>query len=247
MELFLCGPQAVLPSPQELSELRRILLDHENFCKSLTSTLKDLKSLYGQLIAFDSTLKGVPEAPSIDFLLQWLESGTLSVPANNLPNAGCLPFAVLLQIALFLRHLTESNIGSDYRQKIQSLQQYGVQGFCTGFLTAAAIAFSENEEQLVKNTATSLRLAMCIGAYIDDNVLYNETLSSPCALSVRWNEAQFSKSQVEDLLADYEHVRSPRPLIYPCSTAYPQTRLISHASQTHLASRLLLKRKTRSA
>ncbi|EED12110.1 polyketide synthase, putative [Talaromyces stipitatus ATCC 10500] len=204
-ELFLCGPQAALPSPQELSQLRRILLDQENFRESLTSILEDLPNLYEQLTAFDSTTKAVPAASSIEFPLQWLESGTLCVPVDDLLNVGCLPFAVLLQIALFLRHLTENKIGPDFRQKIQSLQQYGVQSFCTGFLTAAAIAFSGNEEQLVKNTATSLRLAMCIGAYIDQNALNDDNSSLPCALSVRWKEGQFSKSQVEGLLAHYAH------------------------------------------
>ncbi|KAH8690675.1 putative polyketide synthase [Talaromyces proteolyticus] len=203
MELFLCGPQARLPPPQELSELRQILLNQKTFSESLTATLKALPDLLQQLTTFDSTLKQVPAAASIDFLLQWLDSGLLSQPLDSLLNVASLPFAVLLQIALFFKHLTKHNIGPDYSQTIQSLQEYGVQGFCTGFLTAAAISFSENEEQLAAFTAISVRLATCIGLYIDQNALYAEPSSPVCAVSIRWKEGQFSKSQVEKLLTGY--------------------------------------------
>ncbi|TVY29662.1 Methylphloroacetophenone synthase [Lachnellula hyalina] len=205
MELFLCGPQASLPSPKDLGQLRQILLGQKSLYASLTLTLNDLPNLLRQLTTFDVNLKRAPSAASIDCLLQWLDSGHLSLPVDDLPNIASLPFAVILQVALFLQHLAKNNTGSDYGQTVQALQQYGVQGFCTGFLTAAAIDFSRNEEQLAEYTATSLRLAMCIGVYIDQNALYAEPPNPVCALSVRWKEGQFSKRQVEDLLAGYAH------------------------------------------
>jgi hypothetical protein len=209
-ELFLCGPQARLPSLQELDQLRQTLIDQKKFCASLTATLKNLPNVLQKLTAFDNTLKPVPSVASIDFLLQWLESGTLSLPVDTLPNVASSPFIILLQIALFLQHLAKTNGGPDYRPIIQSLQQYGVQGFCTGFLTAAAIGFSGNEEQLAEFAAVSLRLVMCIGAYADNNASSNPV----CALSVRWRQGQFQRSQVEDLLIGYTHVRTPRLPIY---------------------------------
>lgn len=231
MELFLCGPQARLPSPKDLGQLRQILLGQKTFYASLTPTLKDLPNLLRQLTTFDVKLKRAPSAASIDFLLQWLDSGHVSLPLDDLPNIVSLPFAVLLEIALFLQHLAKNNTGPDYSQTIQSLQQYGVQGFCTGFLTAAAIDFSGNEEQLADYTATSLRLAMCIGAYIDQNAIYAEPSSPVCALSVRWKEGQFSESQVEDLLAGYPHVRPQEPHLIELKILRT-VRLTSHASPT---------------
>lgn len=209
-DLFLCGPQARLPPLQELDQLRQVLLGHKSLCQSLAATLKDLPNLLRELIASDNTLERVPAAASIDSLSQWLDAGLLPLPVDALLNVASLPFAVLLQIALFLQHLDKTNAGPDFSQTVRSLQQYGIQGFCTGFLTAAAIAFSRNEEQLAKHAATSLRLAMCVGAYIDRNALYAEPSSPICALSVRWRQGQFSKAQVEDLLSGYEHVRTQR-------------------------------------
>ena len=66
-ELFLCGPQARLPLPQELEQLRQVLLGRESFCVSLTVTLKDLPNILQQLTAFDSTLKSPRLHPSTSF------------------------------------------------------------------------------------------------------------------------------------------------------------------------------------
>jgi hypothetical protein len=203
-QLLLCGPQSCLPSEQ--SALRQLLLRRTSLCTALSSGARALPSLLRLLAAFDASLHRV-SASSVDFLLQWIEHGTLSLPVDTLPNVVALPFAVLLQVALFLQHLDKDDALEDYSQTIQSLQQYGVQGFCTGFLTASAIGFSENEEQLAEYTVTSLRLAVCIGAYIDQNALYAEPANSACTLSVRWREGEFSRSQVEGLLASYPHVR----------------------------------------
>lgn len=209
-ELFLCGPQARFPPREELDQLRQTLLNEKKLYESLNTTLKDLPTIIQRLTAFDGTLKQVSSATSIEFLLQWLDTGTLSLPVDTLPNVASLPFTILLQIALFLQHVAGSKSGPDYRPTIQSLQQYGVQGFCAGFLTAAAIGFSGNEEQLAEFTAVSLRLATCVGAYVD----HNASSSPICALSVRWRQGQFSISEVEDLLTGYTQVRIPGFLVY---------------------------------
>jgi len=202
-ELLLCGPQVRFPSRKILDELRQTLLDHKKFCEYLIATLKGLPYILQELTAFDNTLKRVPSLASNDFLLQWLECGNLSQPVDTLPNISSSPFTIILQIALFLQHLDKSDAGPDYSLAIQSLQQYGVQGFCTGFLTAAAIGFSGNEERLAEFVATSLRLATCIGAYVD----HNASSSRVGALSVRWRQGQFSRSQVENILTGFTHVR----------------------------------------
>lgn len=199
-QLLLCGPQARLPSAQ--TELRALLLRRASRTAALSSAARALPALLRLLAAFDASLNSFSSS-SLDVLLHWIESGTLSQPVDSLPSVVALPLAVLLQIALFLQHLDKDD-ACDYEKTLQSLQQHGVQGFCTGFLTAAAIAFSENEDALAEHTVTSVRLAVCIGAYIDQNAV-----NPACSLSVRWREGEFSISQVESLLATYPQVRIP--------------------------------------
>lgn len=207
---FLCGPQSRLPPRKEVNRLRQALLRHKCICQPLRATLKELPTLLQQLIASDDGLKGLPAVvASIDCLAQWLDSGptTLSFDDDS-PHAAILPLTILLQTALFLQHLdnTASQVSS-FSVTIQSLQKFGVQGFCIGFLTAAAIAFSESKEHLAQHVATSVRLAMCIGVYVDSNIFAVEPPSLALAVSVRWRPDQFSEEQVEGILRAYKHVR----------------------------------------
>ncbi|KAG6299485.1 Type I Iterative PKS [Claviceps purpurea] len=205
---FLCGPQSRLPPTKEVNRLRHALLRHKCICQPLRATLKELPTLLQQLIASDDGLKGLPAVvASIDCLAQWLDSGptTLSFD-DDPPHAAILPLTILLQTALFLQHLdnTASQVSS-FSVTIQSLQKFGVQGFCIGFLTAAAIAFSESKEHLAQHVATSVRLAMCIGVYVDSNIFAVEPPSLALAVSVRWRPDQFSEEQVEGILRAYKH------------------------------------------
>jgi hypothetical protein len=205
-ELFLCGPQASLPSTNEINKLRQSLLARPKLCESLTALLKELPGLLKQIIHFDPTLKQTPVATSFDILVEWLNSGISALPAEPLPNVSAIPFVVLLQLSMFLQHLDKSKVGVSYISTLQSLQKYGVQGFCTGFLTATAIAFSVNEDQLIRHTAISLRLATCIGAYVDCNATYNDPPNPVVAFSVRWRESDFSKDRMQLTLSEFPHV-----------------------------------------
>ncbi|KAG6052579.1 Type I Iterative PKS [Claviceps sp. LM77 group G4] len=205
---FLCGPQSCLPPTKEVNRLRQALLRHKCICQPLKATLKELPTLLQQLIASDDGLKELPAVvTSIDSLAQWLDSGpaTLSLD-DDPPHAAILPLTILLQTALFLQHLddTASQVSS-FNVIIQSLQKFGVQGFCIGFLTAAAIAFSESKEHLAQHVAISLRLAMCIGVYVDSNIYAVDPPSPALAVSVRWRPDQFSEEQVEGILRAYKH------------------------------------------
>jgi len=208
-QLILCGPQARLPSEPDLGRLRLPLQRRASLCTALASAARGLPALLRLFAAFDASLSAFSQplfssSSTTEFLLQWLESGTLSQPVDSLPNVVALPFAVLLQIALFLQHLDHGDV--DYSQAVDSLQQYGVQGFCTGFLTATAIALSASEDQLADHAATSVRLAAAIGALIDKDARESE----PVSLLVRWREREYSRSQVDGLLAAYPHVSGPR-------------------------------------
>ncbi|KAG5985260.1 Type I Iterative PKS [Claviceps digitariae] len=198
-DLFLCGPQSGFPSLKEVNRLREVLLRHKCIHQSLAATLKELPNLLRQLLTFDESLKEVPAAASIDNLAQWLDLENSTLPLDDdLPHAAALPLTVLL-----LEKTTA--LLPSFSQTIQSLQKHGVQGFCTGFLTAAAIALSDTEEQLALHVAVSLRLAMCIGIYVDENIFAVNPPASVFAVSVRWRQGQFSEPQIDNILHAYKH------------------------------------------
>ena len=207
--LLLYGPQACYPSAEESLQLHRVLVSHTGVFQDTSATINELSSLYQELAAYDPGLSQVPGAPFLLFLTKWLQSGNLPEDANDLPYITALPLTVLLQTALYLQHLDRNGLTANNKISLQPFQQHGVQGFCAGFLTAAATAFSENEEQLSRNLGTSIRLAMCLGAYIDQNTVYAEPPNPACALSIRWKQGNFSAAQVKAVLKAYPGVRGP--------------------------------------
>ncbi|KAG6026762.1 Type I Iterative PKS [Claviceps citrina] len=208
--VFFCGPHSRFPAAKEVALLRQVFLHHQSIHQSLSAALKELPDLLRQLIASDSSLRRVPAAAPVDQLARWLDPGHAAPPTidHDLVHAAALPLTVLLQTALFLQHLEKEKAASPlpcFGQTIKSLQKYGVQGFCAGFLTAAAIALSETEQQFAQHVATSLRLAMCIGVYVDRSTYAAEALSPAFAVSVRWRQGRFSEAQVEEILCAYKH------------------------------------------
>ncbi|KAJ6442759.1 Polyketide synthase [Purpureocillium lavendulum] len=90
----------------------------------------------------------------LEWLGNFLQGNNSETPA---PSSGTscnlllAPLTVISQIADYIR-----------------LERQGrVQGFCVGFLAAAAVACASNEEELARGTATAARLALCIGGVID--------------------------------------------------------------------------------
>ena len=231
-KLLLYGPQARFPSTKESNQLHQVLAHHTGLFQDIIATINELSSLYQQLAAFDLSLSQVPGVASLSFLQKWLQSGDLPEDVDDLPIVAALPLTVVLQTALYLQHLDRNGITTTYQDILKSFQLHGVQGFCTGFLTAAATAFSENEKQLAGNLGTSIRLAMCIGAYVDQNTVCAEPPSPACALSIRWKQGNFSATQVKDVLKDYPRVRGSEITIRASQITEFHDRPIFHASRT---------------
>lgn len=235
-KLILYGPQARFPSTEELNQFHRVLGSHTSLFQDIVATIDELPSLFQRLATSDTSLNRVPATTSLSSLKQWLQSGHLSGQIDDLPYVASLPLTVVLQTALYLQYLDRNGVTTNYTDSLRSFQQHGVQGFCTGFLTAAATAFSENEEQLTGNLATSIRLAMCLGAYVDQNTVYAEPPSPACALSVRWKQGNFSAAQVKDLLKRYPNVRGSEIPVCASQITHPHYRLTSHVSRITPAS-----------
>ena len=231
-KLLLYGPQARFPSTEESTQLHRVLANHTGLFQDIVATIDELSNLYQQLAASDPSLTQVTGFASLSFLQKWLQLGDLPGDVEDLPNVAALPLTVVLQTALYLQHLDRNGITTNYKDSLKSFQQHGVQGFCTGFLTAAATAFSENEEQLAGNLGTGIRLAMCIGAYVDQNTVHAEPPRPACALSIRWKQGNFSAAQVKDLLKGYRDVRGSEITVRASQIIDSYDRPISHALQT---------------
>ncbi|KAI1407386.1 hypothetical protein F5Y13DRAFT_131466 [Hypoxylon sp. FL1857] len=186
--LLLFGPQIPRLIPSRLTELRRTILEDPNL-EFLIRTIKELPSLWSTTVQ--------PNCPSLvslanakhqlEQLAAFFENESEEVPRLAPPyNLLLAPLTVIAEIAEYVR------LG----------YQGTVQGFCIGFLSAAAVASSRNRAELERWTATAVRLAVAIGAVVDfdERVKSHEHHSS--TWSVRWTST-LEKDHLEKTLASF--------------------------------------------
>ncbi|KAI0378532.1 hypothetical protein F5Y04DRAFT_272492 [Hypomontagnella monticulosa] len=191
--LLLFGPQIPRLVPSRLLELRRTIQEDPSL-KFLFEILKELPSLWTSTIQTDCPhLNRLTSANrQLQQLTTFFESKTGEAPRLEPPyNVLLVPLTVISQIAEFIRLDCSGT----------------VQGFCVGFLAAAAVANSRNRAELERWTAIAVRLAVCIGATVDVDELSNtHGHSDSSKLSSTWSIGWTSiseKDHFEKTLASF--------------------------------------------
>ena len=203
--LLLFGPQIPQLVPSQIADLRRTISEEPEL-EFLKRIVRELPSLWSNSIQ-----------PS------WARFGRLDAVGNQLQKLGVLleserevnvgsrarnvllvPLTIITQIAEYVRHRRRGY----------------VEGFCAGFLSAAAVASSQSMADLEKWTATAIRLGVCIGAIVDldeqersqtqpDPPGYSSTYSFRWATcSIRWTTVS-EKEHLERILASFHEVGGP--------------------------------------
>ncbi|KAL3462245.1 hypothetical protein BJX64DRAFT_288576 [Aspergillus heterothallicus] len=163
------GPQTTLPSPELVSALRAALLLNPRLYR-LREFIESLPAVWPLLLSKDSALQQVCGARALEQLSRWLSYGEFPAAReiSELPSAFVTPFTVILHIVQYLSYTDLKHGGPQHEDVLSSVKgQGGVQGFCSGLLTAVAVATSPDLETLLQRAQVVLRLAVGIGAYID--------------------------------------------------------------------------------
>ena len=113
---------------------------------------------------------------------------------------------VLLQIALYVRYLHQLQGGEEQSRVLEGLKNGGIQGFCIGILTAIAIACAESEEDIATLGAIGLRLAVCVGAYVDYDGCFARPPNKTACLAVRCRDGDLGKEGIAIVIQSYPHV-----------------------------------------
>jgi hypothetical protein len=169
--LLLFGPQTPLLTRSELSKLWAVI-NTEPKLAFLLETIKSLPSLWASTIL--SSCPNFRRLTSVDDnlrrLVQFFDIGDPDVLPIEPP---CETILVTLTVI------------SQIAELISLPRTCNVQGFCVGFLAAAAVASSHTDADLERWAATALRLALCVGAVVDIDEL--ERSNNPSSTwSLRW-------------------------------------------------------------
>lgn len=188
--LLIFGPQAY-PSPEDLAKLRSHLLSNPRLSK-LTASVQDLPKLWAKLVHFDPSLAQVPGQSLLSCLADWLVPGHADSDLNSLLEHPSESPAILscsvnfiFQIVQYYSLLAQQvDTDNTHQVVLQRLRAGGVHGFCLGLLCAITVASSGNESELIETAIRSLRLAVCIGAYVDKDAIHLTNQPAVC-ISVR--------------------------------------------------------------
>ncbi len=199
--LFLFGPVSPRLTQAYLSELRISIVENQDL-NFLVEAVEELPSLWPTLQQACPHFSKVSGAEKLGQLSYFLKFGTF--PNGKALNQGVdnimlAPLTVISQVIEFLRLGRETENATFPRLE-------NVQGFCIGFLAAAAVASSQDETEFRKSVPIALRLAVCIGSTVDlDEASFNDPLDHSSSVAVRWT-TDLGQANLERALDHYLNV-----------------------------------------
>ncbi|KAH8585459.1 hypothetical protein B0O99DRAFT_666107 [Bisporella sp. PMI_857] len=197
--ILLFGPQVTSINRQSLDQLRRTLSETDGSTRHwILNTVAELPSLWGALIKKIPQIAGtIPGEILLANLDSWLRRGLDDGTENiNLSNTLLTPLVVIIQLTQYWRYLElnqnrngNGNNNSEPKGGKRDLQadfltghnlhggnNVETLGFCTGLLSAFAIASSRTQEEFEKYGAVSIRLALLVGALVDAEEAWKKVL-----------------------------------------------------------------------
>ena len=202
--LVVFGSQTTWPSPSYLSQIRESLLSEPRL-DPLVKAIRELPSLWQILLDNDSTLRRVPGLQSLQQLQQWIDQGRPLRTKGTPPNVLLTPLTVIIHIAQYLRFIDRNKSTIDHSSILESVKPAGIQGLCTGILSAITLACAQDEEQVIQLSTAALRLAACIGAIVDLDGLFAESPSETSCVAIRYKD-ETGLQKVRQILQNYPEV-----------------------------------------
>ncbi|KAL9012897.1 MAG: hypothetical protein Q9173_002362 [Seirophora scorigena] len=191
--LLLFGPVSPNPGQTHVIQLRKSILERPNL-DFVTGLIKGLPSLWRTIVQACPQLDAIAGLEELEQLHQLLTSGAISTvdPLNNLVTA---PLTVISQISEVLSQDRDED-GTSF----PGLDN--VQGFCLGFLTAAALASSRDTTDFRHYASVAVRLAICIGAAVDLDEASHDSSSGSSSIAVRW-KTDTGKDDLTKMMKDH--------------------------------------------
>ena len=203
--LIAFGSLVPWPKPHRLDELRSALQQQESL-KPILQVIKELPLLWKVLSKTDPNLDGIAGEAAANDIAEWVAAAGAAYLLEDKGNVTRMPLTVITHIAQYISCLRQFDVPPSHRTVMKSvLAGGGVQGCCVGLLSALAVASGKSEDDVARFAAVSVRLAFCVGAYVDldRNRLGSESQASN--LAVRWKEPT-TFGDIQSLLSRHSDV-----------------------------------------
>lgn len=191
--IALFGPQKAHWTPQALAALQTTLRSDARlaFLRDALETLPSLWPLIESIL--DTADTGYPGAQKLQHLHD-LATGASSMTTTttttnplDFSNTELAPLTVVSQVVDWIqRHGDDDN--NNYNLGLDTCD--AAQGFCLGFLSAAAVSVATDAVSFRQHVSNAIRLAACIGAVIDIEDSAHAASDAAVAVSVRCKTPQ---------------------------------------------------------
>ena len=203
--LIAFGALAPWPASDRLDQLRNALL-HQKCLKPIVKAFQELPLLWRALSDQDPSLNSIAGEAAADHLAQWITGAGVAQIFVDKGNITRMPLTTTAQIADYISYLRQGDEPLGHESVMKSVAAGGgVQGFCIGLLSALAVASGKTEDDVGRVAADSVRLAFCVGAYVDLDRHRNGGDSKASTLAIRWKSPTMLED-IQRLLSKYPDV-----------------------------------------
>lgn len=210
--LLLCGSVLLNTDTAYLNRIRSSLI-HDPYLSDLRQSVTELPALWSLLTIEEPALERVDAAPLLQDVATWIQNGdisTLPTASESSRNTRMAVLTVLAHIVEYMSYLHSQEVAGEedaHRIVLEGLQHGGIQGLCIGLLSAIALACSQTKVEVAKYGAVAVRLALCVGAFVDLSEV--ETEEPTVCLSTRWpvSEGDGKDESLTAMLKNYPQVR----------------------------------------
>ncbi|GAW13921.1 hypothetical protein ANO14919_033130 [Xylariales sp. No.14919] len=212
-DVLVFGPQFLSFTADSLAQLRSDCLDLPYLQEWVIQTLEELPHHWISIATEFSSLENLPGQQQLEDLVECIRSGKRLKTPFPLPNLVLCPLVVILQLTQYLRY--KQTIQSQHNGIWPMAREVECVGFCTGLLSALAVACSTTQQEVEHYGAAAVRIAMLIGAAVDAENSLSEPGSKSVSFSVAW--------QTRDGRAELDRIIGGFPEAY-ISVVYDQNR-----------------------
>nr|WBO01262.1 putative type I non-reducing polyketide synthase [Cladonia rangiferina] len=200
--LIAFGALAPWPAPDRLHQLRNAL-QHQKSLNPIMKAIQELPLLWKALSKQDPSLHSIAGEAAADQLAQWMTGAGTTQIVDDKGNVTRMPLTTVAQITQYISYLRQYDEPLRHESLTKSAAVGGgIQGFCIGLLSALAVASGKTEDDVGNFAAISVRLAFCIGAYVDLDQHRNSGDSKASTLAVRW-KAPTTLEDIQRLLSKH--------------------------------------------
>lgn len=203
--LIAFGAIAPWPNSDRLHELRNAL-QHQQSLKPIIKEIQELPLLWRTLLKQDPDLNSIAGEAAADQLAQWIAGVRTAQIVEDKGNVTRMSLTIVAHIAHYVGYLHQRDKPLSHESIIKNAAAGGgIQGFCIGLLSALAVASGKTENDVGSFAAASVRLAFCVGAYVDLDRHRNGGDSKASTLAVRW-KAPTTLEDIQSLLSKHPDV-----------------------------------------